>query len=235
MPKAIIIGATSGIGQGLAERLVQAGYQVGLTGRRQERLLQLQQSLNAHIQVMDVSQVEQAREQLQVLISDMGGMDLLVINAGISFRHATWEQESAILQTNVLGFAALAQAGMTYFLNRGAGHLVGISSIAGIRGRRNSISYSASKSFVSTYLQGCRQLAVHKNKQVAVTDIIPGFIATDLIQGHDELFWVAPLDKAIEQMMTAIKKKKSRAYITKRWRLIAWLLTFIPDWLHSNM
>jgi short-subunit dehydrogenase len=112
---------------------------------------------------------------------------------------------------------------------------VGISSISGLRGRANNIAYSATKAYASNYLQGCRQRAAHLKKAVAVTDLIPGYVATRLIKGHSGTFWVTPVDKAARQMVKAILRHKRRAYITRRWRLVAWFLTLIPDWLHQKL
>ncbi len=235
MPRAIIIGATSGIGQALAHQLAAKGFDLGLTGRRLDRLQDLQQRLNAKIQEMDVSRPDRARTQLTALIDALGGLDLLIINAGVSHRQGNWEQEQEMIAVNVLGFTAMAQAGLTYFLAQGQGHLVGISSISALRGRANNIAYSATKAYVSNYLQGCRQKAAHLRKAVVVTDLIPGYVETRLIKGHKGTFWVASVDKAARQMVGAMLRRKKRAYITRRWRLIAWFLTFIPDWLHQKL
>ncbi|MBN1596336.1 SDR family NAD(P)-dependent oxidoreductase, partial [candidate division FCPU426 bacterium] len=161
MPKAVIIGATSGIGWALAAELSRRGWELGVSGRRQQRLQRLQAGLSTRVlaKPMDVRRTPQAVRILQQLIRGLGGMDLLVICAAISHRKATWRQEEDILATNVKGFAALARAGFEYFYQHGRGHLAGISSISGLRGRAENIAYSATKAFVSNYLQGLRQKA----------------------------------------------------------------------------
>jgi len=238
MPNAIIVGATSGIGKALAENLAQQGWTLGITGRRIERLLELKQTLATptYIQAMDVSQTHQARQQLQQLIHTMGGMDLLVISAGISHQNANWEQEAEIININVMGFAAVAKTGFEYFCKKTSGHLVGISSISAIRGRGENIAYAASKAFASNYLQGLRQKATRMKLNITVTEILPGWVNTPLIRGtNSKRFWIAPVEKAAQQIVHAIKKRKSRAYITKRWQLIAWFLTVIPDSFHRRI
>jgi short-subunit dehydrogenase len=238
MPKAIIIGATSGLGLALAEQLAQKQWTLGLTGRRTERLDALKSSLKTttHIQTMDVSQPATAIAQLEDLIQRMGGLDLLIISAGISHRNANWEQESAIIQINALGFAAMAHTGFSFFMQQGFGHIVGISSISAIRGRAENISYSATKAFVSNYLQGLRQKAMRSKKNITITDILAGWVNTPLIRGGgSKRFWVATVDLAASQIITAIQKKKSRAYVIRRWKIIAWFLTLIPDWWHKRL
>lgn len=238
MPIAIIVGATSGIGEALAGLLSHAGYSLGLTGRRQERLLEMQSRLpnKTLIQKMDVRDHDQAIAQLRQLIQNLGGLDLLILSAGISHRMASWEQEQEILRTNVIGFAALARAGYAYFLQAGAGQLVGISSISALRGRGENVAYAASKAFTSNYLQGLRQKAARRGVNLIVTEILAGWVDTPLIRGSQgKRFWVAPVELAARQIMQSIRKKKSRAYITRRWRLIAWFLRLIPDWWHRRI
>lgn len=238
MPKAIIVGATSGIGEALAELLSPAGYTLGLTGRRQDRLLDLQTRLpnKTLIQTMDVKKHEQAIPQLKQLIQDLGGLDLLILSAGISHRMASWEQEQDILLTNVTGFAALARAGYDYFLQARGGHLVGISSISALRGRGENVAYAASKAFESNYLQGLRQKAARRGVDMTVTEILAGWVDTPLIRGSQgKRFWVAPVNQAARQIVQAIRKKKSHVYVTRRWWLIAWFLKMIPDGWHKRM
>lgn len=231
---AIIIGATSGIGKALAELLISNGYRVGVTGRRSELLDEFAKKHggNAVCQQMDVDAPEKAQTGLTELITRLGGADLIVLSAGTGFPNSelAWNLEAATIATNVTGFAALATAAMSYFLQRGSGHLVGISSIAALRGNSEAPAYNASKAFVSNYLEGLRIKAVKSQKPIFVTDILPGFVETRMAQGEG-LFWVAKPEKAAEQILTAIRARKRRAFITRRWRLIAFLMRFLPDFL----
>ncbi|HAE39398.1 MAG TPA: oxidoreductase, partial [Candidatus Riflebacteria bacterium] len=132
------------------------------------------------------------------------------------------------------GFAAMATAAMKLFIDQGYGHLVGISSIGALRGNRDSPAYNASKAFVSNYLEGLRVKAVRSGLPIYITDILPGFVDTAMAQGPG-LFWVAMPEKAAAQILVAIDKKKRRAYITRRWRLIAWLMQVMPDFLYERI
>ncbi len=223
MKKAIIIGASSGIGKDLAKVLSQNGYAVGLTGRRIELLTALQNELptESFVKTMDVSQTDKAIQQLIELISEMNGVELVVISAGIGFINTEfdWEKEKATIETNVTGFAAMTNVAVKHFLEQRAGHLVGISSIAALRGSGGAPAYNASKAFVSNYLEGLQQKFFQLKLPIVVTDVKPGFVDTAMAQG-DGLFWVAPPEKAARQIYKIIKARRNHAYVTKRWRLI---------------
>ena len=237
-PKAIIIGASSGIGSALARELASHGYEIGLTARRVDKLEALSASLpvRCFVRKMDVSRHEDARETCTSLIEAMGGVDMIVINAGISLSsHAEFAQEKAVIDVNVTGFVAICNLAMAYFGERGGGHIVGISSIAALKGYSRNTVYCASKSFISAYMQGMRQKSHRKGLNITVSDIRPGFVATEMTATNKSMFWVAPAEKAARQIFTAIRNKKSHAYITRRWRLVAWLTQLTPDWLFVRM
>ncbi|HEX3045891.1 MAG TPA: SDR family NAD(P)-dependent oxidoreductase, partial [Bacillota bacterium] len=116
------------------------------------------------------------------------------------------------------------------FLEQGHGVLVGISSIAGIRGNPIAPAYNASKAFVSNYLEGLRCKVKKLPMNIKIVDIRPGFVDTAMAKG-DRLFWVASPQKAAQQIYRCIQQGKEKAYITRRWLLFAWLLKLLPDWL----
>lgn len=236
--KAVVIGATSGIGRELAKVLSENNYIVGLTGRRIELLFELQKEIQnkTYINHMDVAQTSEAIRVLKDLISEMNGMDMIIINAGIGFINPDleWDKEKATIDVNVSGFTAMASAAFEYFHKQGYGHIVSVSSIAALLGSADAPAYNASKAFISNYMKGLRQKANKLNLPVVITDIKPGFVDTKLAIS-DNLFWVSSTEKAALQIYSAIKHKKRHAYITKRWRLIAWLLKITPDWIISKI
>lgn len=237
MKKAIIIGATSGIGRELAKILSLNNYVVGMAGRRTELLSTLQREISgSYIKRIDVAESEEAITFLKELIQEMGGMDMIVISSGVGFINPEldWKQEKETIDVNISGFAAIANAAFKYFSNQGSGHIVGISSIAAIRGSGEAPAYNASKAFVSNYLEGLRQKASKSGIAITVTEIQPGFVNTAMAKGEG-LFWVAPPEKAAHQIFKAITGKKKHAYITKRWRSIAWLLKVIPGWIYNKL
>ena len=145
-----------------------------------------------------------------------------------------WNKEKETIDTNILGFSAVANTAMHYFMKKGSGHLVGISSIASIRGSNIAPAYNASKAFMSNYMEGLRIKISKINIPITITDIQPGLVDTAMAKG-DGLFWVAPPEKAAAQIYKAIKKKKKKAYITKRWAIIALLLKIMPEFVYNKL
>ena len=231
MKKAIIIGATSGIGKSLCELLIQQGYVVGITGRRIDLLqsIQLQHPDTVYCQPMDVQDLSTLVAKCDQLVSQLGGMDLLVISSGVGEinKELDFEVENNTIRTNVQGFTAVADWGMNYFKKQGVGHLVNFSSIAGLRGNGDAPAYFASKAFQINYLEGLRLNAYKSGLTIYVTDVRPGFVDTAMALG-DGLFWVAPVEKAAKQILTAIQRKKKVVYISKRWASIGYALKVIP-------
>jgi len=156
-------------------------------------------------------------------------IDLIIHNAGIAVPNfdLSWEKDLPTLETNVLGATKVYQLAYNYFKDQGYGHLVGVSSIASIRGNRQVAAYHASKAFQASYLESLWMKAKRTKKaKIDVTNILPGYVDTDII--ISDTFWMASVDKAVNQIYAAIKNKKRKAYITKRWRLIAFVLRIAP-------
>ncbi len=228
--KVVIIGATSGIGRALAKEMASQGCVVGVTGRRIELLDSLEQEIAKPCfkSQFDVTDVEQTKESFASLISEMGGIDAVVINAGYGSTEPDFPLSSEIqtVQVNVAGFTTVANLAYHYFKQQGVGHIIGISSVAAVRGGPFAV-YNASKAYVSSYLEGlaCREST--RNGDIAISDVRPGFVDTDMAQGEG-LFWVASTEKAARQIYQGIKAKKRVVYITRRWRLIAYLIRSMP-------
>lgn len=237
MKKAIIIGATSGIGKALTDILLSRGYTIGATGRRINLLQSLQEEYAGKLFVrrMDVQDISAIPVDCNTLVEQMGGIDLFIICAGIGEGNKKLDFliENEVIKTNIQGFTCLADWSMHFFKKQGYGHIVNISSIAGIRGNGIAPSYNASKAYQINYLEGLRINANKSNGSILVTDIRPGFVDTDMAKGNG-MFWVASAEKAAKQIFTAILQKKKVAYITKRWRLIAILLRIIPYSLYKK-
>lgn len=237
LKKAIIIGASSGIGSEIAKLLVKRGYMVGVTGRRRDLLEKMQSEKPERfvIKNFDIQDVANIAENLNELVAELGGLDLLIISAGTGSinKQLDFAVEKDTLQTNVLGFIAVADWAFNLFQTQGSGHLVGISSVAGLRGNKEAPAYNASKAFQINYLEGLRQKTT-KNNQITVTDIRPGFVDTRMAQGEG-LFWVSSAQRAAEQILQAIEAKKSIVYVTKRWRLVAWILHLLPSFVYNRL
>lgn len=231
-PTAVIIGASSGIGEALARSLARDGWRIWLAARRVERLQSLASEIGGNVVAiqMDLRRTEEARAAITSLFEEIGGIDLLILSAGIGEVNPEmdWASEQETIEVNALGFAAAAQTAMKHMLERDRGHLVGISSVAKLRGHGDAPAYAASKAFVSVYLDGLRDLAKRRGaKNVTVTEACPGFVATAMMKAPSP-FWVASPDAAAASIRRAIRRRAKHAYITPRWGLIGLLLRLLP-------
>jgi short-subunit dehydrogenase len=235
--KIIIIGASSGIGKEIATIFAQRGDKVAITGRRKELLDQLEKTYPGNITsfCFDVTQ-QGNQEHLESIINEMGGLDMLIYNAGFgdAKRELDWEIERQTTLTNVYGFVEIINYIFTYFFNQGRGQIVLTSSVAALRGNSWSPAYSASKAFMSNYAEGLNIKAGRMKKNIVVTDIRPGFIDTKMSKGNGR-FWIAPPKKAARQIVVAIDRKKRIAYITRRWWLIAQIMKLLPYSLYRRI
>ena len=238
MKKAIIIGATSGIGKELAKLLAINNYKVGITGRRTELLNVLKkENPNAYfIKSFDVTDTNTSVDKLEELTNELGGLDLLIISSGTGEINEKLDFgiEKSTIDTNVIGFTCIADWTFNYFENQKSGHLVAISSIGGLRGSRQAPAYNATKAYQINYLEGLRQKATKLKYPIFVTDIRPGLVDTAMAKGEG-LFWVMPVEKTVKQIYKAIICKKKLAYVTKRWELIATILKRIPRAIYDKM
>jgi short-subunit dehydrogenase len=238
MKKAIIVGATSGIGKELAKILAYNGYTVGITGRRLDLLEQLK-SKNPDkftIKSFDISIPFENKNHLDSLVNELKGLDMLVISSGTGNSNAEldFKIEKETIDTNVSGVTEIADWAFNFFRNQGFGHLAVISSIAGLRGGRFAPAYGASKAFQINYFEGLRQKAKKLKLPITITDIRPGFVDTAMAKSENK-FWVSTPQKAAMQVFSALKRKKKIAYITKRWILIAFIIKRLPKWIHERI
>jgi short-subunit dehydrogenase len=234
--RAIVTGASSGIGWALALKLAHEGYRVGAMGRREERLQALKALApdNVETMVADVSDVGDFAVRFEELVQRLGGLDLCVVNAGIGRRNPdlSLQPELDTVAVNVTGFVASINAAAQFFVKQGSGHIVGISSVAAFWGNKQVPAYNATKAFDLTYLKGIQANLIERG--ITVTDIRPGFVDTEMTRENLNMFWVATATKAADQIYEAIKKRKRVAYITKRWRYVSWLMRLIPQPLYRR-
>lgn len=238
MKKAIIIGASSGIGRELAKILSKDHYILGLAARRVELLVQLQKELNtdSFVKRIDISEQDEAMGQLVELINEMKDIDLIVITSGTGFinKELDWKKEKQTIDVNVHGVTSMINVSLKYFMEKNSGQLVVISSLASLRGSSDAPAYNASKAYISNYLEGMRCKTKKNKTNITITDIRPGLIDTEMAKG-DGLFWVQPTQKAAHQIYRKIKQKKEIAYITKRWRIVALIVKHIPNWIYYKL
>ncbi len=236
-PRALVSGATSGIGRALVLRLAAAGYRIAAIGRRRERLDELKACFPDVIitRAVDLRDLKALPDVLDQLVSELGGLDLCVVNAGIGFRNPELEpeQELETVEVNVGAFVLMATWAANLFMRQGSGHIVGTSSVAAFWGNGRALAYNASKAFELRYLEG-----LHNNltrRGISVTDVRPGFVATEMTAGRSDMFWVSTPEKAAEQIYRAIVKRKRVVYVTRRWRFVSWLMMLAPYQLYRRL
>jgi short-subunit dehydrogenase len=236
MQKIIIIGASSGIGLELAKMFAENGNHVGVTGRRCALLEKLAEEFPSEIfaECFDV-RGDQNILHVESLIKKINGLDLLIYNSGYGEVSQTldWKIDKQTVETNVNGFIEIVNYVFNYFAKQGHGQIAATSSIGSIRGNSWAPAYSASKAFMSIYMEGLHMKARKMKLDIAITDIQPGFVKTKMAKGNKQ-FWVVPVPKAVNQIFNAIKNKKRRVYVSKRWGLIAWAMKWVPYWLYKK-
>ena len=239
MSNSIVFGGTSGIGKELSKKLLLDGYKVVITGRSIDLLYELKAQYPDKVKVRqnDIQDIKQTEAIFNEIADELGTVDIIIHCSGIGYENPNleWNKEYDTLKTNVVGATKIYDLAFLLFKKQGFGHLVGISSIASLRGNRESPAYFASKAFQVNYLESLYFKAREiKGGKVHITDVRPGFVDTKMALG-DGIFWMSSLDKASNQIYSAIRRKKRRVYISKRWNLIAWVLKIVPSWLMKKV
>lgn len=281
--KAIVMGATSGIGMEVASLLAQRGWQVGIAGRRVERLEEVKRNTNQIIsektkvsqkgnisegvkasrgeiicyQQIDVTSAD-APTLLQKLIEKLGGMDLYFHSSGIGWQNYSldFEKEMKTVETNGLGFVRMVDTAFNWFAQQSQEQDKGqelrleqksdkskgndtyriacITSIAGTKGLGAAPAYSATKRFQNHYLECLTQQAYMRHLPIAITDIRPGFVKTDLIAGSNYPLQLTPQEVA-QQIVNAIERGKAVKTIDWKYSILVSLWRMIPRWIWTRL
>lgn len=235
--KAIIIGGSTGIGKELAISLSRDGWTLGLVSRSGERLNAIQEQLpsTTYVRSLDIVDSHKTEKVLEELFEEMGWIDAVIICAGIGHINPELDldKEMETIATNVDGFTTVVNVAYKNFLMQGAGHLLAVTSIAAIRGNADAPAYNASKAFMSNYLEGLTQKTVKAKMDITITNIQPGFVDTKMAKG-EKLFWLVSVEQAARQISRVMTNKKQHIYISRRWRLIAWILKITPNFLYNR-
>lgn len=232
---AIIVGATSGIGLEVARLLAQKGWTLAIAGRREELLKKISEEIPQVkcYKAIDITSPE-ADEQLNELIEEMGGMTLYFHSSGIGYQNMVLDtqKELSTTETNVVGFTRMMDFVFHYFEQHPEinGQIAAISSIAGTKGLGAAPAYSSTKRFQNHYLECLTQLAKMKKMKLSITDIRPGFVATDLIKGGYYPLQLNAVDVA-KEIVYAIEKKKNIRIIDWKYRILVFFWKLIPRWL----
>lgn len=236
--RAIIIGATSGIGLAVTKKLTSEGWLVGIAGRRIEKLFETQRkNLNViAIQQIDVTS-SNAAEQLMTLIGKMGGdIDLYFHSSGIGYQNPNLdiEKELSTVETNALGFTRMVATMFKYFEQRPEkkAQIAVISSIAGTKGLGAAPSYSASKRYINHYLECLTQLKHIKGlKNLIISDIRPGFVKTPLLSDGGKYPMQLNVDEVAAEIVDKIEKGKQIITVDWKYRILVFFWRLIPRWI----
>ena len=231
--RAIVIGASSGIGREVAKLLMEQGWTVGVAARRVDKLEELHATA---VEPIDVTH-EDATTRLQALISRIGGMDLLFYASGIGKQNRELKEdiELATLQTNGLGFTRMIGEAYRYFAQQGFGHIAAITSIAGTKGLGPAPSYSATKAMQNVYLQALEQQANSRGLKIRFTDIRPGFVDTALLSGDFHYPMMLRPERVAKEILDAINHHRHIRVIDWKYRLLTAIWRRIPRCLWRQM
>ena len=240
--KAIVMGATSGIGMEVAKLLAAKGWQVGIAGRRTERLQALMTDGIACYQQIDVTSAD-APHLLQQLIDKLGGMDLYFHSSGIGWQNNLLdiEKELKTVETNGMGFTRMVDTAFNWFAahtttteNKHPYRIACITSIAGTKGLGAAPAYSATKRFQNHYLECLAQQARMRQLPISITDLRPGFVATDLIAGSKYPLQLRA-EEVARHIVHAIEKGKEVKVIDWRYAILVFFWRHIPRWLWTRL
>ncbi len=238
--RAIVMGATSGIGLEVAKVLTERGWIVGIAGRRQDRLQQIQ-SKNLNIratQCIDVTQ-EDAVEGLRNLIGKMGGMDLYFHSSGIGYQNPSMDLEKELLtvKTNAEGVTRMVNVAWKYFAEqKSESHLAVISSIAGTKGLGAAPAYSSTKRYVSHYLECLTQLShIRGLHHLYIHDIRPGFVRTALLTDGGKYPVQLDPEKVAREIVRGIERNRSIITVDWKYRILVFFWRLLPRWIWVRM
>jgi len=240
--KAVVVGASSGIGESIAKRLSADGVSVALVARREDELRRVRDGLvhkeTAHVYAHDVARFDETPELFDRIVKDLGGLDLVVYAAGVMPKieegEYSFDKDRQMVEVNLLGAMAWFNPAAAHFEAQRSGTLVGISSIAGERGRRGNPGYCTSKAALTTYLESLRNRVSRYG--VNVVTIKPGFVDTQMTRGMKGLFWLISADQAAETTLSIAHDGSSpEVFVPARWWLVAFIVRWLPTFIFRRL
>jgi len=234
---ALITGATSGIGRGLAAWFARRGTRVYACGRREAELTSLRDEVvraggRLEVVPMDVARAQETIDRIQEIDRSCGGLDLVIANAGVGMatpaKKIQWKDVEQMIAVNVTGAAATITGALPGMVERDRGHLVGISSIAAYRGTPRMAAYCASKAYLKTFLESLRVDLVRS--KVAVSSIHPGYVKSEMTAKNSfKMPFLMETEPAVDGIGHAILREESEFVIPWQWRPTMRALRMMPN------
>jgi short-subunit dehydrogenase len=243
--RAIVVGASSGIGAAIALELAAQGYDLALVGRRTGLLAEIAHSIRkahttrtAEVYPHDVRSFSEVGRLFEQIVEDLHGLDWIVYVAGVMPRigpdEYEIEKDREIVEVNLLGAMAWLNEAARWFTAARTGTVVGVSSMAGERGRRGNPAYCSSKAALNTYLEALRNRLGRYG--VHVLTVKPGFVRTAMLKGREEgTFWVISPEEAARKIVRAAARRKKTVFVPARWGLVAAAVRAIPSFLFRRI
>ncbi|MCG9696195.1 SDR family NAD(P)-dependent oxidoreductase [Shewanella sp. Isolate11] len=232
---AIIVGASSLLSREIAKQLADQDVELVLLAQDPESLTDFAASLATKVTVhgLQIDQPQTIISTLESLWQQLQAVHLVVVNTGLNSYDPSlpWQPEADIITVNVQGFSAVCNTAFRLFTEQGYGQLAAVNSIAGLRGGP-SVAYHASKAYASNYLEGLSMHAQRLKLPITITDLQLGLLDKAAMQ--QSRLWLSPPDVVARQVVKAMQSAKRKAYITKRWRLVAWLTVLLPEFIYNT-
>lgn len=244
--RGVVVGASGGIGAALSRKLAQEGYVLALVDRNEKALKALCNEINqksggrrAVYYVHNVTAYDSIPATLRQIIADLGGMDLFVYVAGVIHYPApdeyNFEEDHKMVEVNMLGGMAWLSRVAPLFKSMRGGQIVGVSSVAGDRGRVSNPGYNASKAGFTSYLESLRNRLTRHG--VNVITIKPGMVKTEMLtlpNAPRPMLAVTP-DKAADAIWRAIRKRKQVVYVSGIWFWIMLVIRNLPSFIFRRL
>ncbi|MCB1156377.1 MAG: SDR family NAD(P)-dependent oxidoreductase [Leptospiraceae bacterium] len=242
--KIIVVGASSGMGAEIAREKLKNGDSVCIVARRQDKLKALAEEFNKNGEIKaisiinDVTNFSSVETAFNKAVDTMGGLDEIYYCSGlmesIRIEEYSTEKDIRTLNVNLGGAFAWLNPAADYFQRKGEGKIIGVSSVAGDRGRVKNPSYHAAKAGFTTYLESLRN-RLNKKGKITVLTVRPGFVDTEMTKGMEGLFWLISANEAAKTIIKAAEKNCEDIYVPARWRLVMFIIRNIPSFIFKKL
>lgn len=240
---ALVVGASSGIGEAIALQLAREGAAVALVARREAELRRVADAIQAGggralVHAHDVTDFAAVAPLFERIVAELGAVDLLVYASGVMLPQAEGEysfaKDRAMIEVNLLGAMAWCDVAAAAFEARRGGTILGISSVAGERGRRGNPGYGTSKAGFTTYLEALRNRLSRYGVNVVTAK--PGYVATPMTSNTKGMFWVVPASAAAQGILRLARRGSGASgFVPRRWGVLALVLRLIPSFVFRRL